>query len=135
MADPANAPGRYAGHQGEGRNLLRHNGAGGDEAVFAEPGAADDGGVGSDCGAAPHQGRPELVLALDLGARVHDVGKDTGRPAKDAILQGDARVNADIVLNLAAVADRHVGPDADALADHAVLADTGVLQHMAEMPD
>ena len=135
MADPADASSRHASHQGEGRNVLRHHGASGDEAIFAERSAAYDGGVGSDCGAALHQGRPELVLALDLSARVHDVGKDTGGPAEDTILQGDAGVYANVVLDLAAIADRHVRADAYVLADDAVLSDAGVLEHVAEMPD
>src|SRR5688572_1619802 len=55
MTDPADAPGRHASYQRERRNVLRHHGAGGDEAVFTKPAAAYDGRVGSDRGAPLHQ--------------------------------------------------------------------------------
>ena len=81
------------------------------------------GRVGADRRAAPDEGRAELVLALDLGARIVDVGEHAGRPAEHTLLERDALVEADVVLDLAAVADNDVGADHDVLPDGHVAPD------------
>src|SRR5262249_50799273 len=111
MSDPADTSRWNASHQGKGRDIPRHNRPRGDEAVLAQSAAADDGGVGADRCAAPHQGGQELALAFDLRSRVHYVGEYTGRAAKDPVLERHSWIDRDIVLQLAAVTDRDAGPD------------------------
>src|SRR5690606_3618583 len=106
-----------------------------DQGVGADVVAAHDGGVGPDRGAPPDPGLPEFVLALDLRARVQDVGEHAGRPAEDPVLQRDPFVQADVVLDLAAIAHRHVGPDHHVLPDDAVPPDPASLEDVTEVPD
>ena len=75
------------------------------KAVGADRMAADDGRVGADGRAAADEGRAERVLALDLGTRIVDVGEHAGRPAEHTLLERDALVERDVVLDLAGVAD------------------------------
>src|SRR5205085_11989325 len=75
------------------------------------------------------------ALALDLRPGVVDVGKDAGWPAEHAILEGNPFIDADVVLDLAAIADGHARADHHVLADDAVAPDLRPLQHMAEVPD
>ena len=96
---------------------------------------ADDRRIGADRRAAFHQCRPELILALDFGARVVDIGEDAGRTAKDAILERHAFVERHVVLDLAAIADRDVRACHDILPERAIAADARVRQDMHEMPD
>ena len=92
-AHPADAPRRHARHQRVRRDVPGDDGARGDEGVLAERTAADDGGVGADGGAALTRVGRYRILANDLGARVDDVGEDTGRAEEDVILEGDAGVD------------------------------------------
>src|SRR6478609_9444196 len=96
---------------------------------------AHDRRIGADRRAALHQCRPELVLALDLGARIVDIGEDAGRTAKDAILKRDTFIKRYVVLDLAAIADRDVRAGHDVLPERAIPPDAGMWQDMHEMPD
>ena len=51
LAHPADLASGDAGQKGVGFNVLGDDGAGGDEGVFAQGDAADEGGVGADGGA------------------------------------------------------------------------------------
>ena len=135
MAHPADAPGRHTGHQRERRDIGGHDRASGDEGVLADDMTADDRGVGSDRRAALDQRRAEFVLALDAGPRIVDVGEYRGGAAEHPVFEGDTLVDRDIVLDLAAVADRHVGTSHDILAERAIPADPGTRQNMNEMPN
>src|SRR5204862_6210092 len=88
-----------------------------------------------DRSAALDQCRAELVLALDAGPRIVDVGEYRGGAAEHPIFEGDALVNRDIVLDFAAVADRHVGTGHDILAQRAIPADPGTRQNVDEVPN
>ena len=116
-------------------DIFCHHGAGADEGISADGVAADDGAVGPQGGAFLDEGGADLVHLGDFRPWIVDVGEDHGRAAEDAIFQGDAFIDADIVLNLALVADGDVGTDDDILADVAVLADLGAGEDMGEVPD
>ena len=96
---------------------------------------ADDCRIRADCRAPLDQRRLEFGLALDLSARIDDVGENAGRTAEHAVLDCHTWIDADVVLKLAIVADRHVWPDHDVLANDAVLADLAPRKDMAEVPD
>jgi hypothetical protein len=51
LAHPADLAGGDAGHEGVGFDVMGDDGAGGDEGVFAQGDATDQGGVGADGGA------------------------------------------------------------------------------------
>src|SRR4051794_9705163 len=96
---------------------------------------AHDCRIGTNCGAAPDQGRTEFIFAFDLGARIVDIGEDAGRSAKDAVLQRDPAVDRYVVLDLAAVADTNIGTDHHVLPKRAIAADAGARQNMDKVPD
>src|SRR6516162_4676858 len=105
MAHPTDAPCRHAGHHGESRHVVGHHRARGDEGMLAQGMTADNRGVGADRRSALDQCGTELVLALDLSARIVDIGEDAGRAAEDPVLEGDALVDRDIILDPAARED------------------------------
>ncbi len=111
------------------------DGAGGDEGVFPQGDAADEGGVGADGGALLHPGAAVFVLANDGGAGVVDVGEDHAGAAKDVVFEGDGVVDTDVVLHLAVMADDHVVADEDVLAEGAALADAGAGADVGPVPD
>ena len=53
----------------------------------------------------PEAGGTDLIHFADFSPEVVDIGKDHGRTAENPILQGHALIDADVVLNLAVVAD------------------------------
>ena len=71
----------------------------------------------------------------DLRPRIDHVGEDAARTAKNIVVEHHAFIQADVVLDLAAVADAHLWPDHDVLSDRAVSTDRDVAEHVAEMPD
>ena len=92
---------RHAGHQRVGRHVLRDHRAGRDEAY--SPSVWPQTIVALAPIVAPRLtsvGR-NSDFALDLGARVVDVGEDAGRAAEHAVLEGHALIDRDIVLDLA----------------------------------
>ena len=135
LAHPADLAGGDAGHEGVGFDVPGDDGAGGDEGVFAQGDAADEGSVGADGGAALDQGAAVFVLADDGGAGVVDVGEDHAGAAEDVVFQGDGVVEADVVLHLAVIADDYVVADEDVLAEGAALADAGAGADVDPVPD
>src|SRR5262249_34623299 len=83
---------------------------------------------------AAHAGRAKLLLAPDLGARIPHVGEHARGPAEHAILELDAVVDADVVLDLDPIAHPHVA-DIDVLPEHAVAPDARARRHVTEVPD
>jgi len=99
--------------------------------------AADNGSIGANGRALFDQGI-EIELRAALGvfaAGVHDIGKDHGGTAEDIVLQGDAFIHRDIVLDLDEVADGDIVGHVDILAQRAVFTDDRVGLHMGEVPD
>ena len=109
--------------------------AGADEGISADGVATDDGAVGAECCAFFYERGAHLIHFADFRPWVVDVGKDHRRAAENAVFQGDAFVNADVVLDFAFVADDGVGADDNVLADVAVLADFGAGEDVGEVPD
>ncbi|MNR17056.1 hypothetical protein D3C85_1336970 [compost metagenome] len=134
-AHPADLPGRYADHQGEGRHILIDYSTCADEGVFTNGHAAYDGAVGTEGDAFLHQGVAILVFAFDQRARVVDVGEDHARAAEHAFLEGDVVVHRDVVLHLAAIADQDPVADEHVLAKGDALADARTAADVHEMPD
>src|SRR5688572_4619962 len=97
--------------------------------------ATDDRGIGSDRRAAPDSRLFEFILARNVCTRIDDVGKDAARTTKNIVVEHHAFIQADVVLDLATVADAHLWPDHDVLSDRAVATDRDVGEHVAEMPD
>src|SRR5262249_26861951 len=121
--------------QGKSRDILGYHGPGPHHGIFADCVAADDCGVGPDACPPADQGGTELVLALHKGTRIEDIREHRAGTHKDLVLQCHALIDRDIVLDLAAVADAHIRPDHDVLAEHAVCTDAASGEDMGEMPD
>jgi len=121
-AHPADPTGRVAHHQGVIRDVFRYDRTGPDEGITAYGDAADDGAVGTQGGAVLDERGPHLVHLSDFGAGVIDVREDHRWAAKDAVFQGYAFVDANVVLYFALFAYTNVGADDNVLADVAVLA-------------
>ena len=77
---------------------------------------ADDGAVGPQGGAFLDEAWADLVHLRNFGPGVVNVREYHRRSAEDAVFQGNAFIDADIVLDLAFVAD------GDIRADNAILA-------------
>ena len=134
MTDPADATRRNTGHQRKGSYIAGDDGTRSDEAVHAEVGAAKDSGIRSDRDATLDYGLEKFIVVIDLGARDLNVGEHAARTAKHAVLQFDPFVDADIILDLATVADADIRPDHDILADGAIATNDAALDNMREMP-
>ena len=116
-------------------DVLGHYGAGTDEGVLADGVAADDSAVGAEGCALFHEGGADLIHFPDFGAGVVDICEDHRGAAEDAVFEGDAFIDRDVVLNFALFADCGVGADDDILADVAVLADLRAGEDVGEVPD
>ena len=134
-ACPSDLSGRVARHQGVIRHIFCHDCPGADEGVTADSMAADDRGVGPDGGTFFDKGGPHLVHLGYFRPWVEDVGEDHRGAAEDAVFDGNAFIDADIVLDFALVPDGGVGADDDILADVAVLADFRAGENVGEVPD
>jgi hypothetical protein len=117
------------------RYVLGDHRPGADEGVAADGMAADDGAVGPQGGAFLDEGGADLVHLPDFRPGVVDIGEYHRGAAEDAVFQGDAFIDADVVLDLALVADSGVGADDDVLADVAGFADPGAGEDVGEVPD
>src|SRR5688572_7528961 len=135
LAHPPQLTGRNTDHQSIGRHVARNDSSRTDERVFTERNSAHDGGVRADRRTAPHPGCLVLVLARDVTARVDDVGKHHRRSAKHVILELDALVYRNVVLDLHIRADLHAIHHDHILAERASLTDDGTAEDVAEMPD
>ena len=116
-------------------DVFCHDGAGADEGVLADGMAANYGAVGAECCASFDEGGTHLVHFADFRPGIVDVGEDHRGAAENAVFQGDAFIDADVVLDLAFVANGCVGTDDDVLADVAVVADFGAGKDVGKMPN
>ena len=89
-------------------NVLGNDGSGGDEAVAAQGYSADDGGVGTDGGAAANQGLFIKRMAKDLGTRIGDIGQDAGRTEENIIFNFRTGINRYVVLNFYIISNANV---------------------------
>ena len=132
---PADVSGRVAEHEGVGWHIFRDDGPGPDEGKGPDVVATDNGGVGTNRSPTAYASAGILVSADHRTARVGDVGKNATRTEEDIVLAGDARVEADIVLDLAIPAQRDVWANHDVLADVAPLSQYCTGHDVAEMPN
>ena len=106
-----------------------------DKGITSDGDAAYNSGVGPDACPALYQRRAGLIHTAYGGAWVPYVGEYHGRAAENLIFQRYMAIYADIVLNLAAVADAYMGVHIDILPYIASGFDDGRTHNMAEMPD
>lgn len=132
---PADMSRWIAHHKGVVGDILGNHRSGADERIFPDGMAADDGAVGPKGGAFLDEGGADLVHLGDFRSGVVDICKDHGGPAEDAVFQGDAFVNAHIVLDFALVANDDIGTDDHVLTDVAVLAYFGAGEDVGKVPD
>ena len=97
-------------------DIFCDHGTGADEGIFPDGMPADDGAVGPQGGAFLDEAWADLVHLRNFGPGVVNVREYHRRSAEDAVFQGNAFIDADIVLDLAFVAD------GDIRADNAILA-------------
>lgn len=117
------------------RNVFIYHRSGPDKRITPQGNAADNSGIGADRRALFDQSRAKLVYLSYFRPGVVDIGKYHGRPAENAVFQSNSFIDADVVLNLAVVADNNIRPDQDILADIAILANFCTRQDVGEMPD
>src|SRR5512134_1445269 len=101
------------------RHVFGHHRTRAHERVFSNGDPADNGGVGANGGSMFHQGPAKLVSTYNLGTRVPYVRENAGGPAKNAVLELDAVVDRNIVLDLDPIANRHVA-HVHVLTEHAL---------------
>ena len=135
LAHPADLFGWDADHQGVGFDIAVDDSTGGDECIFTDGCAADNGGVGTYGCAALNQGIAVFVFAADGRARVVHVGEDHAGAAEHIVFKGDVVIDGDIVLYLAVVADGHAVADKDILAQGAIAANFGAAADVYPLPD
>jgi hypothetical protein len=123
------------GHQGVIRNNTLDDGARRDKCESADGGSAYDRGVGADGSAVTHQRAGVLVMSHDFRAWIGDIGEDAGGTAENIILELDAGIEGDVVLNFDIVADYDAARHVHVLAQNALPPDVCILHDMAEMPD
>jgi len=109
-AHPADQFGRVADHKGVVGNVFCDHRPRSYEGVFTDGVAADDGAVGPQGGAFPDKGRADLAHLGNFRPWVVDVRKDHRGAAENAVFKGNAFINADVILNLALVADDCIIP-------------------------
>lgn len=127
--------GRIPYNQCVGRYVSRHDCSGANEGVGADVVATDDGGIGSNAGAAPDVGAGELATAVDRAARIGYVGEYAAGTEEDVVVASDTFIDANIVLNLDVCAQDYAGGDHDVLSNVAAFAEHSAWHDVAKMPN
>ena len=127
--------GRIPRNQCVGRYVSRHDCSGANKGVGADIVTTDDGGIGSNTGAAPNVSAGELAAAVDSAAWIGYVGEYAAGTEEDVVVAGDASIDANVVLNLDVCAQDYAGGDHDVLSNIAALADHSARHDVAEMPN
>ena len=131
---PTDLAGRIADHEGIGRHIFGNDRARTNHAIFAEFMATDNRSVSPNGDAATENGLFVFVLAADGCAGVDDVGKHHRRAEEHIVLADNARIDRDVVLDLAVTAEFDVGRDDYVLTYITVLAYLATGHDVAEMP-
>ncbi len=134
-ADPADLAGRVADDEREGFDVFGDDSTGADKRVFAKFDAADDSGVGADGGSFFDEGLLVFAAADDGAAGIDDIGEDHAGAQENVLFADDARVYADIILDLDVASQDNSRADDDILANVARGAERGPFHDMAEVPD
>jgi hypothetical protein len=135
MTNPTHANRGHANHERKLWHRLRHDCTCADHCPSPDCYPAEDGRIGTDGGAAPHQRRAKLILPFDGRARIDHVGEHARRAAEDFFFECHFFIEADVVLHLRASADAHALADVDVLAKLHARADYGLFTHVAEVPN
>src|SRR5215472_5853994 len=75
------------------------------------------------------------MASIDVAARIDNIGKDHGGPAKDVVLEFDTSVDGNIVLDLDVVPNLALRAYHDVLTEVATNADFRAAHNVAEVPD
>ena len=135
FTNPPDPSGRDTSHQGIIFYIAGNYGAGRDQGAAANGMAADDGGVGADRSAFPNQRPDVLAVGWKVRPRRIHIGKDAGRTAEHVVLQLNAFVNGDIVLNADPVPDPDAGSHIHILPQRTIPADDSPRLDVAKVPD
>jgi hypothetical protein len=65
------------------------------------------------------------MMAHNLGARIHDIRKNTRRTTEDVVFEFNTRIDRDIILNLDVIPNHHVRSHMDILAENTALTNPG----------
>ncbi len=134
-ADPSDLLSRITDHERMIGDVLGDDCSCADECIVANSMTANNGAVRTHCGTFFNKSRAHLIHLADFRTGIIDVGKDHGGSTEDTVFQGDAFVDADVVLDFTFVADDGVGANDDILSNVAVITDFGATQNVREMPD
>ena len=135
LTDPANLPGWDAHYKRIGGNIFINNCTRSNKGIFTYSYAADNGAVGSQSSTFFDKGGPVFIFAFNLSTRVIDVGKYHAWAAKYFLFERDVIVNADVVLDFAAVTNNNLVADKYVLTKRNAFADGGATTDMYEVPD
>ena len=97
--------------------------------------AAHDGAIGAQGSSLTHaRTRVNTVHGKVCSRRIH-IGKYAGRAAENVVLQFNALVHRDVILDAHTVPYPDIVPDIDILSQRTVPADDGTLLNMTKMPN
>ena len=114
---PSDLSGRHTNHQGVRFDIFIDDCARANESKFTNSGAAYDGAVCTKGGTFFHQGVAVFAFPLDEGSRVVDIGKHHAGATKNAFFERNVVIYADVVLDLAVIANADFVADEDVLAE------------------
>lgn len=135
MTHPADLFCRISYREGVVGDILCDHGASTYEGVFTYGVAADDGAVGPQSGALLDEGGANLIHLGDFRPWVIYVGEDHRRSAENAVFECDAFIYADVVLNLALIANDDIRANNNILADVAVFSYFRSGKDVGEVPN
>ncbi len=118
-----------------GLHVLGYNRACSNERELSDCSAGDDRTIRAECCPAANEGWPVLVLTRHKTSGIYDVCKHHRRSAEDALLESDAVIYRDIVLNLASISDKNSMSYKDVLPKRDAFANSRSRTDMYEVPD
>lgn len=135
FADPADAAGGDASHEGVVGNILCDDGTGSDKGTATDGMTANNCAVGTERGSFTDERLGIDAMYGEVGARRGDVREDTGRTAEDIILYLHTVIDRHVVLDTNTVADANLACYIDVLTKGTVLPYHSTTLHMAKMPN
>src|SRR4029077_19130571 len=89
------------------RNVLGDNRAGADEGIFADCSSANNGGICAETCTTSDQGALVFIFPVDVASRVVDICEDHRRTTKNVVLELNARVQRNVILDFDVVSNLH----------------------------
>ena len=135
FAHPPDLPGRNAGHQGVIFHIRGHDGTGSNQGAAPYRVTAHNRAIRAERCAFAHARTRVNSVHREVRPRSIYIRENTGRTAEDMVLDLDALVNGDIVLDPDPVADADVIRHIHILAQGTVRSDDSPALDVAEMPN